>query len=392
MLAKRTYTETHPWITFDLGTKKFDADTWMLLGEAASKAKHIAGVPLAPSAAKKLYQLFLAKGALATTAIEGNTLTEEQVIAQVEGKLKLPPSQQYLQQEVKNVIDACVWLVTDLDKNGPQPINVDFCNKLNSFVLKDLDLDEGIHPGEIRHHSVVVGNVYRGAPPEDCHFLLEEMCSHIEQIECSGDNVQHLAILTALFAHIYMALIHPYGDGNGRTARLLEYYILLRAGMAQPTGHLLSNHYNKTRNNYYRELDRISKSGGDTQSFVKYALQGFVDGLKEQIDYIRNEQINVTWINYVHSKFSGMNGSADTRRRELVLELSDHDEPVKISELMDMSAHIAREYANKTDKTLTRDINVLVEMDLIVRQPGRRINARKDLIRAFLPWKAATVA
>jgi Fic family protein len=388
MLQKRTFQRTHPWIKFEIDTKRFDPETWMLLGEAVSKAKHIAGVPLAPKAASRLYEIFLAKGARATTAIEGNTLTEEQVEAQVRGKLDLPPSQKYLQTEVQNIVDACYQLVRDLDHNGPTKIDADFCCRLNAMVLKDLDLEDDVKPGQIRRHSVVVGNVYRGAPPEDCAYLLGAMCEHIQEIDIGGEENTYLAVLTALFAHIYMALIHPFGDGNGRTARLLEYYILLKAGLAQPTGHLLSNHYNLTRTKYYSELDRISKTGGETHSFVKYALQGFVDGLKEQIKYIRDEQMMVAWVNYVHEQFAGRKGAADLRRRELILRLGELKEPIKTSEVMNMTPRLARDYAGKTDKTLTRDINVLLEMGLIRRLPGRRLRARNEIIRAFLPWRS----
>lgn len=387
MLEKRTYQRTHPWIKFEIDTNRFDPETWMLLGESVSKAKHIAGVPLAPKAASRLYEIFLAKGARATTAIEGNTLTEEQVEAQVQGKLDLPPSQKYLQIEVQNIVDACNLLVDELASNGPTKIDADFCCRLNAMVLKDLELEDDVKPGKIRRHSVVVGNVYRGAPPEDCAYLLGAMCEHIQEIDIGGEDNTHLAILTALFSHIYMALIHPFGDGNGRTARLLEYYILLKAGLAHPTGHLLSNHYNLTRTKYYSELDRISKSGGDTHSFVKYALQGFVDGLKEQILYIRKEQMMVAWVNYVHEQFAGRKGAADLRRREVVLRLGEQKKSIKTTEIMNMTPRLAREYAGKTDKTITRDINALVEMDLVQRRPGRRVRARDEIIQAFLPWR-----
>ncbi|NOY75701.1 MAG: hypothetical protein GXP32_07900 [Kiritimatiellaeota bacterium] len=33
-------------------------------------------------------------------------------------------------------------------------------------------------------------------------------------------------------AHVYIAWIHPFGDGNGKTARLMEFYLLLRSGFA----------------------------------------------------------------------------------------------------------------------------------------------------------------
>jgi len=386
MLEKRTYLQTHPWITFDLRVEKFQPRAWMLLGEAASKAMHIAGVPLAPEIAQRFHCVFLAKGALATTAIEGNTLTLDQVEAQVAGTLKLPPSQRYLQQEVQNIIDTCNWLVKDLASAGPKKITREFCCDLNKRVLQGLELEDGVKGGEIRHHSVVVGSVYRGAPPEDCEYLVDAMCEHLQQNDAPEGIQQHHAILRALFAHIYMALIHPFGDGNGRTARILEYYILLQSGFAQPTGHLLSNHYNKTRAKYYLELDKISKSGGDTSSFARYALEGFVDGLVEQIGIIRREHFTVAWENFVHQKFRGKKSQTDSRRRELVLHLFGESPGHKISDLTKLSPRLTKEYALKTDKTLSRDINAVVAMGLVTRLPGRRIRAKTEVITAFLPW------
>ncbi len=78
-------------------------------------------------------------------------------------------------------------------------------------------------------------------------------------------------------AHLYIAWIHPFGDGNGRTARFLEVKILLRAGIPTVAAHLLSNHYNATRSAYYRQLQRASASGGYVAPFIQYALQGFID-------------------------------------------------------------------------------------------------------------------
>jgi Fic/DOC family len=194
--------------------------------------------------------------------------------------------------------------------------------------------------------------------------------------------------LKALFAHIYLALLHPFGDGNGRTARLLEFYILLEHGFPSPTGHLLSNHYNLTRAQYYSELDRISKAGGEARSFVAYALQGFVDGLTEQIDTIRNEQLAVTWENYVYGQFHGKKSAAATRQRELVLQLGADGRTVKISDVMGLSPRLAKDYAGKTERTLSRDLNVLIKMRLIKRHPGHQISARSEIILAFLPWRA----
>ena len=88
----RTFEQTHPWLSFRLDLRQADWNLWMELGEAASKGEHLAGVPLQPAVAKRLHEIFLAKGAAATTAIEGNTVSEAQVLEHIRGTLKLPPS------------------------------------------------------------------------------------------------------------------------------------------------------------------------------------------------------------------------------------------------------------------------------------------------------------
>ena len=103
----RTFERTHSWISFRCDLAKAGAELWLALGEAASKCEHISRVPLRPATAQALHQLYLAKGAAATTAIEGNTLSEEEVLKAVEGRLVVPPSKQYLKQEVENIIAAC---------------------------------------------------------------------------------------------------------------------------------------------------------------------------------------------------------------------------------------------------------------------------------------------
>ena len=93
-------------------------------------------------------------------------------------------------------------------------------------------------------------------------------------------------VLAAL-AHLHLAWIHLFGDGNGRISRLLEFEILLRASIPVPAAHLLSDHYNKTRDHYYAILERTSRADGyPMEDFVHYAIEGLVDGLREQLQKI----------------------------------------------------------------------------------------------------------
>ncbi len=383
----RTFERTHPWISFRIDLRQAGPSLWMLLGEAASKCEHIAGVPLRPSVARSSHQLYLAKGVLATTAIEGNTLTEKEVLAHLEGKLRLPASKEYLAQEVDNIIGACNRLRERL-QTGDTALTVEGIREFNRQVLDKLALVENIVPGEIRGHSVLVGNAYRGAPAQDCEFLLRRLCEWLagEDFAAPLGMETVYAIIKAVVAHLYLAWIHPFGDGNGRTARLVELQILLAAGVPSPAAHLLSNHYNQTRTEYYRQLDRASKSGGEVIPFIQYAAAGFVDGLREQLSVIREQQWDVVWRSYVHEKFRDQPGANAKRQRDLVLELSAAREPVPVAQITDLTPRLAKTYAGVSAKTLQRDLAAAEKLGLLERKT-QGVRAKRELILAFLPWR-----
>jgi Fic family protein len=185
-------------------------------------------------------------------------------------------------------------------------------------------------------------------------------------------------------AHLYLAWIHPYGDGNGRTARLLELEILLSAGFPPPVTQLLSNHYNATRTEYYRQLKRAGDTG-DVIPFLTYAARGFVDELAEQLDIVWRWQFDDRWEQYVYQTFGELRTETNRRRLKLTLALSAlHPKPATGPEMSMLTPQLARAYAQKTPKTLTRDINAIRELGLIERVAGG-YRARKDIIRGFQP-------
>ncbi len=380
------YKETHPWLTFAINMEKAGHTIWMLLAEAKSKCEHIAGTPLRPATSQKLLELYLAKGVLATTAIEGNTLSEEEVQKIIKGHLEVSPSREYLKQENENIIKACNLIKSRIMTSSSGDLSVEEIMEYNRIVLENVPLAEDVVPGQLRRHRVIVGR-YRGAPPNDCKYLLERLCNWLNDPTFQPETQNYrlpFNFLRAILAHLYLAWIHPFGDGNGRTARLVEFQILLSAGVPAPAAHLLSNHYNQTRHEYYLQLDAAGKSGGNVMPFIRYALQGFVDGLKEQLDLIRKEQWDIIWRNYIHETFKDKNTKTEVRRRRLVLDLSLHPNPVHESAIITTSKRVMKSYQGKTHKTLSRDLNKLVEMGLIERTP-EGIRPKREIILAFLP-------
>jgi Fic family protein len=379
-----TYIKIHSWVDFHANFQSLPHTLWMQIGEARSQCQHIAGVPLLPSIAEKLYFVYLSKGVHATTSIEGNTLSEEQVRQRVEGTLKLPKSQEYLGTELDNIIIACNNIGSELKKNPMIGVTTNRILQFNALVLKGADIDDGVVPGEFRKHSVGVMN-YRGAPQEDCPYLIDRLCEWLNSpgFDSPDPGMKFaLTLFKAILAHLYIAWIHPFGDGNGRTARLVEFQVLIQSGIPYPACHLLSNHYNKTRTRYYTELDRSSKAKDGILSFIEYAVQGFVDGLREQVDYIRDCQWKVTWENYVHDQFRGKDTPACTRQKHLVLDMPDA--VTSRRDLVLVSPRVASEYAGRGEKTITRDLNALLGMKLI-RKRGKGLVPNRDQILAFLP-------
>lgn len=388
VVAVRRFEETHPWLTFKHPIDQHPL--WAHLGEAFSKSQHLAGTPLQPSLAANLARVYLIRGAVSTAAIEGNTLTEEEVSSLLAKESKLPPSQQYLQQEVDNILDALDAIYKRSINGHSLTLSTDWLKEQNRRVLADLEVDDHVEPGEYTTRPLVAGN-YKGAPPEDVEYLMDELVAFLNEWLAPLDNDQtpddlrfYLSFFGAALGHLYIAWIHPFGDGNGRTARLLECAILAHSGVVPwVASNLLSNHYNRTRSRYYQRLQAASRHN-DVHGFLCYSAEGFVDMLREQIQDVQRMQRLVAWTNYVHEMMRDEpNGETQRRRRELVLSLPE-GVPTKRAELRRVNGFIAEMYAGKGDKTLTRDINRLAEMRLLRREGGGFVPNIKKM-DAFLP-------
>jgi Fic family protein len=391
------YMQSHPWLTFQLRLEVLDACTWMLLGEAESKIEHIAGAPLPPAVAAKLHSVYLTKGVHATTQIEGNTLTEDDVRLRVNHQLKLPRSQEYLGQEIDNIVDACNLIVDDIAAGRSLKLTPERICEFNQLVLRDLPPEEGVIPGKIREDSVLVGQgVYKGAPAGNCEYLLVRLCDWIEEMRknAPSDLATPVAILSAVMAHLYLAWIHPFGNGNGRTARLVEFQLLAKAGAPTPSAHLLSDHYNKTRTRYYQVLADTSRPPYPILSFIKYAMEGFVDGLREQISEIRTNQLWLIWVNFVHEVLHQEAGDhmshTAIRQRALVFALPV-GEMTQLSDIPELTPKLAHLYAQLTHRAVSRDVNKLAGLGLVIKEEqGRTVRVRPNIeqLEGFLPMRA----
>ncbi len=94
----------------------------------------------------------------------------------------------------------------------------------------------------------------------------------------------------------------------------------------------------------------------------------------------------MVWQNFVHDQFQNRTSPSDARQRHLALDLGALRDWVDASKVAELTPRLAKAYATKTTKTVSRDIQALVQLKLVERV-GRRIRANREIIFGFLPLR-----
>ncbi|MCK4469791.1 MAG: Fic family protein [Desulfobacterales bacterium] len=358
-----------------------------LLGECSALVQAISNIPLKPEYRKKLLQVSLIKGAQATTAIEGNTLTEEEIKKIQEG-WKVPVSREYQEIEVKNVIDALNTLLEEIIiHTKTRIIAIETIKDFHRMIGKNLGKHLDAIPGQFRTDNRYVGP-YRAPDYSHVSELMGNLCEWLKK-EFHFEQGQDFstAVIQAIITHVYLEWIHPFGDGNGRTGRLLEFYILLRAGLPNIVSHVLSNFYNNTRMEYYRQLKQ-AKEKNNLTFFIEYAVQGFRDGLKENLNIIQESQFSIFWQHNIYETFADLKYTkkgAFKRKRALMLQMPLNKE-FTVDEILELSPDVAKKYARYGRATVLRDLKELQELNLL-RKVGRNYMANTKILKAMMSVK-----
>jgi len=210
-----------------------------------------------PAAAPQLRRSQRVKTIQASLQIEGNTLTEEQVTAILEGKRVIGPARDVL--EVQNAITAYDALPKW------QPSNPKHLLAAHKLLMKGLVPA----PGQWRTQGVAIakGNQIAHLPPPASRVpaLMTELTSWLK----SATDVPP-AVAAAVF-HYELEFIHPFADGNGRMGRLLHSLILSKYHPLFTLAPVESVVRDRQRE-YYEVLGRCDKAGNSTL-FVQFALE-----------------------------------------------------------------------------------------------------------------------
>ncbi len=224
----------------------------------------------------------LIRQAHASTSIEGNPLSLEQVSELARGRKVMATRR--AKQEVLNYLGTLERLH---ELSSGEAITEAEILSIHRSLARGV-LDNPKYVGAYRHMQVVVANrltrevVFR--PPEagEVPRLMKAFISWL--------NAKHTAtinpILVAGIAHYEFARIHPFVDGNGRTARTLATLILYKRGFDSKRFFALDDYYDNDRPAYYGALNRVSPRTQDLTAWLEYFTEGVavsVEQVKERV-------------------------------------------------------------------------------------------------------------
>ena len=214
-------------------------------------------------------------------AIEDNSLSFEQVKDIIDGKLVIGPKKEI--QEVQNAYNAYEKM------KGVNPFSLTDLKKMHGIMTYLLAIDAG----EFREGNEGVfdenGNcIHVCPPPEQVDKLMNQLFNWMEE----NKSDIHPLILSSIF-HYEFVFIHPFSDGNGRTARLWQNVIL--ANWENLFEYVpIESEIMKYQNEYYIAINNCNVSGASTE-FIEFMLKmidevldGLIAGVNKQINHVSN--------------------------------------------------------------------------------------------------------
>lgn len=192
--------------------------------------------------------------------------------------------------QIKNPRRAQAW-VKQRFCSGALPLSMTDILTMHRILSEESPVEYKT-PGTLRSDPVQVGRpevggFHMGAPPAQLARLMEQYIAFIN----SPESFRQHPVIHALLAHFFFVTIHPFGDGNGRTSRLVSTAILLQHGYKVHGGfYALSDYfYHNGGISYHTLLHRCWQHGApfDLTAFIAFGIEGFVMELRSMSSFLR---------------------------------------------------------------------------------------------------------
>ena len=179
---------------------------------------------LSPDSLRHLARLFRIKNIYHSNAIEGNLLDQGETRLVVQEGLTISGKSLRDQAEARNLAQALDYL-EDLTQDD-RPVNQTDVRQIHKLILADINDDEA---GSYRRVVVKIsGSAYAPPQPESVAPQMTDFSDWLQSV--TADQEQENPIVVACAAHAWFAQIHPFIDGNGRTARIIMNLVLMKYG------------------------------------------------------------------------------------------------------------------------------------------------------------------
>lgn len=160
------------------------------------------------------------------------------------------------------------------------------------FMMTSYRLDD--RPGKWRVGTIYVRNddtgeiVYEGAPVEDVPKLMGELVRTLNADDGSPPLVR------AAMAHLNLAMIHPFRDGNGRMARCLQSLVLAREGILSPIFSSIEEYLGKNTPEYYAVLREVGagrwQPNRDARPWLRFVLKAHLRQARTMLQRIKESE------------------------------------------------------------------------------------------------------
>lgn len=204
--------------------------------------------------------------------IEGNTLTLNETELVVNKGITIAGKGMREHLEAINHKEA-IDFVKDIVQQK-QPLTEGVLKDIHAIVLHSIDKENA---GRYRSVPVIISGS-RHVPPQP--YLLQPQMEELFRWYEQNKDIMHPVILAANM-HEKFVSIHPFIDGNGRTARLVMNLLLLRHGY--PIANIKGD--NNTRLHYYQTLEQASS--GDNTAFVEFVEDVVAESLEHYLSILR---------------------------------------------------------------------------------------------------------
>jgi Fic family protein len=352
-------------ILYDAPTSWISYDLYALVGElteAKAAVLSLTAIPFQRSWAENLQAIELKREVAGTSKIEGADFTDRELDEALTGATpedKLTRSQ----RQARAAINTYRWI-----GNLPHDFPVDeaLVRQIHLRIVTGCD-DDHCCPGELRSSGQNVGfglPTHRGAEGgAECLNMFRRLCGALNQ-----EFRAHDPLIQALALHYHLGAMHPFQDGNGRTARAVEALILQRSQLKDALFIAMSNYYYDEKTKYLSTLSEVRQRNYDLTPFLKFGLSGIALQCQRLLKEIRAHVQKALFRDVMGRMYGRLRSprkrGMGRRQCELLNRLLDRDLPIDHLEFYEvMGQHYTNLHA--PGRAYVRDLNQLSRLGAI---------------------------